>query len=40
MDERFSLTDAVTLELMRRERITRAFAFDQDFSTAGFALLD
>lgn len=38
-DQRFSLTDAVTFELMRRERIRRAFAFDQDFVTAGFTLL-
>jgi predicted nucleic acid-binding protein len=38
-DQRFSLTDAVTFELMRRERITQAFAFDQDFVTAGFELL-
>jgi predicted nucleic acid-binding protein len=39
-DQRFSLTDAVTFELMRRERITHAFAFDQDFVTAGFALAE
>jgi predicted nucleic acid-binding protein len=39
-DHRFSLTDAVTFELMRRERLQRAFAFDQDFVTAGFELLD
>ena len=38
-DQRFSLTDAVTFELMRRERIRRAFAFDRDFVTAGFTLL-
>jgi uncharacterized protein len=38
-DQRFSLTDAVTFELMRRERITRAFAYDRDFATAGFELL-
>jgi predicted nucleic acid-binding protein len=38
-DQRFSLTDAVTFELMRRERIARAFAFDQDFATAGFELV-
>lgn len=37
-DQRFSLTDAVTFELMRREHIGRAFAFDQDFVVAGFAL--
>jgi len=38
-DQRFSLTDAVTFELMRAQRLTHAFAFDQDFVTAGFALL-
>jgi predicted nucleic acid-binding protein len=38
-DQRFSLTDAVTFEMMRAERITHAFAFDQDFVTAGFSLL-
>lgn len=38
-DQRFSLTDAVTFELMREERVTRAFAFDRDFATAGFELL-
>lgn len=38
-DQRFSLTDAVTFEMMREERITSAFAFDQDFVTAGFSLL-
>jgi predicted nucleic acid-binding protein len=38
-DQRFSLTDAVTFEVMRESRITHAFAFDQDFVTAGFILL-
>jgi predicted nucleic acid-binding protein len=38
-DQRFSLTDAVTFEMMREERISSAFAFDQDFVTAGFSLL-
>ena len=38
-DQRFSLTDAVTFEIMRSERLTRAFAFDQDFEVAGFELL-
>ncbi|MFI5231792.1 MAG: type II toxin-antitoxin system VapC family toxin [Gemmatimonadales bacterium] len=38
-DQRFSLTDAVTFEMMSRERISRAFAFDSDFETAGFALM-
>jgi predicted nucleic acid-binding protein len=39
-DQRFSLTDAVTFELMSREKISRAFAFDSDFKTAGFALME
>jgi predicted nucleic acid-binding protein len=39
-DQRFSLTDAVTFELMRRERISAAFAFDADFVTAGYTLLE
>lgn len=38
-DQRFSLTDAVSFELMRRERLTTAFAFDEDFRTAGYTLL-
>ncbi|HVX40231.1 MAG TPA: PIN domain-containing protein [Gemmatimonadaceae bacterium] len=39
-DQRFSLADAVSFELMRRERLKQAFAFDKHFETAGFALLD
>lgn len=35
-DQRFSLTDAVTFELMRRGKVRAAFAFDADFVTAGF----
>jgi predicted nucleic acid-binding protein len=38
-DQRFSLTNALTFEVMREERVTHAFAFDQDFITAGFSLL-
>lgn len=38
-DQRFSLTDAVTFEIMREERVTHAFAYDQDFVTAGYTLL-
>ena len=38
-DQRFSLTDAVSFEVMRRERIEAAFAFDRHFVTAGFELL-
>lgn len=37
--QRFSLTDAVTFELMRAQRLIKAFAFDRDFVTAGFTLL-
>jgi uncharacterized protein len=39
-DQRFSLTDAVTFEMMSRDRIGRAFAFDSDFMTAGFELME
>lgn len=39
-DQRFSLTDAVSFEIMRRESLSEAFAFDRDFVTAGFRLLD
>lgn len=39
-EQPFSLTDAVTFELMRRERITTAFAYDKHFVTAGYHLLD
>lgn len=38
-DEHFSLTDAVSFEVMRRDHIVAAFAFDSDFATAGFELL-
>jgi len=38
-DQRFSLTDAVSFEVMRRGRIRAAFAFDSDFTRAGFELL-
>lgn len=38
-DQSFTLADAVSFELMKRERITQAFAFDEHFVTAGFALL-
>ncbi|MGH7525536.1 MAG: type II toxin-antitoxin system VapC family toxin [Gemmatimonadales bacterium] len=38
-DQRFSLTAAVSFEVMRRERVATAFAFDEDFRTAGYALL-
>ena len=36
-DERsYSYVDATSFEVMRRERITEALAFDGDFSAAGF----
>jgi predicted nucleic acid-binding protein len=38
-DQRFSLTDAVSFEVMRREKLTHAFAFDRHFEVAGFELL-
>lgn len=38
-DQQFTLTDAVSFEVMQRERLTHAFAFDQHFETAGFQLL-
>lgn len=38
-DQRFSLTDAASFELMRRERMKQAFAFDKYFETAGFELI-
>lgn len=38
-DQRFSMTDAVSFEVMRRERLKTAFAFDDDFETAGYSLL-
>lgn len=38
-DQDFSLADAVSFEIMARERVARAFAFDHHFETAGFELL-
>lgn len=38
-DQRFSLVDAVSFEVMRREKITHAFAFGRHFEVAGFKLL-
>lgn len=38
-DKRISFTDAVSFEVMRRERITRALTFDKHFSAAGFSIL-
>jgi predicted nucleic acid-binding protein len=38
-DQRFSLIDAVSFEVMRRDRISTALAFDRHFRTASFELL-
>lgn len=38
-DQSFSLTDAVTFALMKKMKITEAFAFDVHFATAGFIQL-
>jgi predicted nucleic acid-binding protein len=38
-DHRFSLADAVSFEIMRRERIGEALALDHHFEVAGYTLL-
>ena len=38
-DHRFSLTDAISFEIMRVERIDEAFALDHHFRIAGFSTL-
>lgn len=38
-DQDFSLIDAVSFEVMRRRKVTHAFAFDRHFAIAGFELL-
>lgn len=38
-DRRLSLVDAVSFEIMSRETLRNAFAFDRHFETAGYALL-
>jgi predicted nucleic acid-binding protein len=38
-DQGFSLCDAVSFEVMRRERITSALATDRHFAVAGFEIL-
>ena len=37
-DLRLSLSDAVTCELMRQDRLDTVFAFDRDFVTVGYRL--
>ncbi len=38
-DQRFSLADAVSFEVMSRDGLEQAFAFDRGFRTAGFEML-
>lgn len=38
-DQNFSIVDCVSFSIMRRERIKRAFAFDQHFRIIGFELV-
>jgi predicted nucleic acid-binding protein len=38
-DQAFSICDAVSFEVMRRRRLTRALTFDQHFRVAGFETL-
>jgi predicted nucleic acid-binding protein len=38
-EQQFSLCDAVSFEVMTRERITRALAIDQRFAVAGFEII-
>jgi predicted nucleic acid-binding protein len=38
-DQAISLTDAVSFEIMKREKLTHAFGFDRHFEIAGFNLL-
>lgn len=38
-DQDFTLTDAIAFAIMERMKIRRAFAFDHDFSVAGFDLV-
>ena len=38
-DQDFSYTDAVSFAVMREHRMSKAFAFDRHFVTAGFTLV-
>ncbi len=38
-DQRFSIVDAVSFEVMRRMGLRHAFAFDRHFEVAGFEVL-
>lgn len=39
VDQAFSLCDAVSFEVMKRERVKRALTFDRHFAAAGFEIL-
>jgi predicted nucleic acid-binding protein len=39
-DQPISICDAVSFEIMRRQRLTHVFGFDRHFEIAGFALLE
>jgi predicted nucleic acid-binding protein len=39
-DHGCSLVDAVSFEIMRREKLTQVFAFDHHFGVAGFELFN
>ncbi len=39
-DQSFSLCDAVSFEIMKRERVTRALTIDRHFVTAGFTTIE
>ena len=39
-DKSVSLADAVSFEVMKRERIARALTFDRHFADAGFEMID
>ena len=38
-DKALSLTDAVSFEVMQREGLRDAFAFDEDFARVGFRVV-
>ena len=38
-DQRVSFTDCISIALMRRNRLERAFTFDRHFASAGFEIM-